>query len=187
MGPGGGNGNAAPTISGSPAAVAVVGQQYVFTPGAADPDGDPLTFSISNRPSWAAFDTGNGRLSGVPAVGSEGTYAGIQITVSDGSLTASTPVFSVEVMQSATGSATLLWDAPSENTDGSVLTDLAAYRIYYGTSAGNYPNEILIDNPGITTYVVENLPPDTYYFVSTAINSNGIESGYSNMATAVVN
>ena len=47
-------------------------------------------------------------------------------------------------------------------------------------------NSVTIDNPGITTYVIENLAPGTYEFSSTAFNSNGIESEYSNFATKVV-
>ena len=64
--------------------------------------------------------------------------------------------------------------------------DLAGFRIYYGTTLNQWTNQINIDNPGITTYVVENLSPDTYYFVATAINSSGAESGYSNAATRTI-
>ena len=73
------------------------------------------------------------------------------------------------------------------STTVSQLVELAGYRIYYGTSAGSYPNSIRIDNPGLTTYVVENLVPNTYYFVATSINSSGVESSYSNVATKVIN
>lgn len=183
----GSGGNSAPTISGTPPGEARIGQQYSFTPNSSDPDGDSLTFSVTNKPSWANFNTGSGRLAGTPSAGSEGTYNNIRITVSDGSESDSTPEFDVEVQQVSMGSATLSWQAPTQNTDGTALTDLASYKIYYGTSAGNYPNQITIDNPGLTTYVVENLPADTYYFVSTAINSSGVESNYSNVATKVVN
>ena len=78
------------------------------------------------------------------------------------------------------GSATLSWTPPTQNTDGSPLTDLAAYKGYYGNQSGNYQMTIQIDNPGITIYVVENLPPNTYYLVLTAINSSGVESDFSN-------
>jgi hypothetical protein len=179
--------NNAPTISGNPPPAVKVGDNYAFTPTASDPDGDTLSFSIQNKPMWANFDTSTGTLSGVAVLGSEGTYANIQITVSDGSLSASMPQFSVDVTQVALGSATLSWTAPTQNIDGSPLTDLAAYKIYYGNSQGLYPNQIDIDNPGITTYVVENLVPDTYYFVATSINSMGVESEFSNVANKTVN
>ncbi len=67
------------------------------------------------------------------------------------------------------------------------FTDLRAYCVYFGTSQGVYPNQIYIDSPGVSDYVVENLAPATYYFVATVINSAGIESGYSNEITRVVN
>jgi len=80
----------------------------------------------------------------------------------------------------------LTWTPPTKNTDGSQLTDLAAYKIYYGLSQGDYPNEIRIDNPGISTYVIDNLNPNTYYFVSTSINSAEVESDFSNVATKTI-
>ena len=93
---------------------------------------------------------------------------------------------SVTVNQVGFGSATLSWTPPTQNTDGSPLTDLASYKIYYGNESGNYQTTIQIDNPGITIYVVENLTPNTYYFVMTAINSSGVESGFSNEASEQV-
>ena len=80
------------------------------------------------------------------------------------------------------GSASLSWTPPTQNADGSVLTDLSGYRIYYGHESGNYPMSVQIDNPGIARYVVDNLTPNTYFFVLTAIDSNGLESEYSNEA-----
>jgi hypothetical protein len=87
---------------------------------------------------------------------------------------------SVSVDQFGFDSTTVSWTPPTQNEDGSPLTDLAGYKIYYGNESGNYQRSIQIDNPGITIYVVENLTPNTYYFVMTAINSSGIESRYSN-------
>jgi len=91
------------------------------------------------------------------------------------------------VNQVSLGSVTLNWTPPTQNTDGSVLTDLAGFKIYYGTSPDNYPNQITIDNPGITSSVVDNLTPNTWYFVSTAFTSSGEESDFSNMATRTIN
>jgi len=81
---------------------------------------------------------------------------------------------------SSYGAATLSWLPPTENTDGSALTNLAGYNIYYGTEAGNYTEVITISNPGIAEYLVENLPSgNTYYFVITAFDADGNESEYS--------
>jgi len=178
--------NSAPTISGTPAKAVTEGSQYTFTPGASDPDGDSLSFSITNKPAWAAFDTGTGRLFGTPQAGDVGTYADIVISVSDGQATASLGAFAITVEAIAMGSVTLSWSPPTENTDGTTLTDLAGYRIYWGTTSGSYPNSVTIDNPGLTTYVVENLTPGTYEFVATSYNTSGVESDYSAPATKTV-
>lgn len=67
-----------------------------------------------------------------------------------------------------------------------MLTDLAGYKIYYGTTPGDYTQQIRIDNPSISTYLIENLLPETYYIVATAFNTAGVESSYSGMATKTV-
>lgn len=171
--------NGAPTISGVPSSSALMGDTYSFTPSASDPDNDPLTFSIERRPSWLSFNESNGALSGTPTLADIGTYTGIAISVSDGSASASLPQFSVDVVQNADGSITISWTAPTQNEDGSALTDLDAFKIYYGTSPGRYSNQVRIDNAGLTTYVLDNLAPNTYYIVATAINSRGTESRFS--------
>ncbi len=179
-------GNRAPTISGTPPTSAREGQAYAFTPGAADADGDRLTFSITNRPAWAQFNAGNGALTGTPGTGTVGTYASITIRVSDGIATATLPAFSIAVQQSAMGSATLSWQAPTTRTDGSPLTNLAGYRIRYGTSPGSYPNLIGIPNGGVTSAVIENLPPATWYFVVSAYDRTGAESVNSSPVSKII-
>ncbi len=74
-------------------------------------------------------------------------------------------------------SATLSWDAPTTNTDGE-LTDVVGYKVYYGTSPGNY--YAVIDAGDVTTYTINNLSPATYYFAVTAYDEMGNESSYSN-------
>ena len=84
------------------------------------------------------------------------------------------------IIRTGIGSVTLSWQPPTENADGSPLTDLSGYNIYVGTTSNTYDYmEIRLDNPGLTSYVVENLEPDTYYIVATAFNSMGLESHYS--------
>ena len=79
----------------------------------------------------------------------------------------------------SSGSVTLSWQPPTQRTDGSPLTNLAGYRIRYGTAPGNYPNTRQIANAGVTTAVIENLPAGTYYFVVTAYDTSGGESEFS--------
>jgi hypothetical protein len=111
-----GSANAAPTITGVPPTAAREGQPYEFRPAAADADGDPLSFTITNRPPWATFDTRTGRLFGTPAVGSVGVYRDITIRVSDGTLVAALPAYAISVEQASLGSVTLRWTAPTDRT-----------------------------------------------------------------------
>jgi len=179
-------GNRAPTISGAPATSIVEGQSYSFSPTASDPDGDTLSFTITNRPSWATFSSVTGQLTGTPGSGSVGTYSNIQIRVSDGTVEAALPAFGITVQQAASGSAALSWNAPTTRTDGSPLTNLAGYRLRYGNSPGNYPNTITISNPTITSYVVGNLASGTWYFVLAAYDSAGLESSNSDPVSKTI-
>jgi hypothetical protein len=174
--PGGPTINHAPTISGTPDHAVRVDEDYDFRPSAFDPDGDTLTFSIQNRPIWASFDSEDGRLYGTPDAASIGFFDGIVISVSDGSGSDSLSPFSIAVDSLAQGSATISWTPPTTNGDGSALTDLAGYRIYYGRSAGNLEEVVTINTPGITRWVVDNLSPATWYFRMTSFNESGIES-----------
>lgn len=178
--------NDAPTISGTPASVVLPGSVYSFTPSASDPNGDSLTFSITNRPSWATFNTSTGRLQGTPTVGDVGTYGNVSISVSDGQTSASLPTFSISVNAVALGSATLSWVSPTQNTDGSPLLDLAGFRVYWGTSPGSYNNSVTLNNAGLTTFLVDNLSSGTYYFATSSFNSSGVESSYSNEASKTI-
>ena len=81
---------------------------------------------------------------------------------------------------SSTRTATLEWIPPVTTTDGATLTNLAGYRIYYGTDVTKLVQRIDVTNPGIATYVIEGLAPATYYFAVTAIDGRGAESARSN-------
>ena len=178
--------NPPPTISGAPATSANAGTAYSFTPTASDPNGNALTFSIQNPPSWASFNTQSGNLSGTPGSGDAGTYSNIIISVSDGTSTASLAAFSIIVTQVANGSATVSWSAPTQNTDGSALTNLAGFNIYYGTSASNLNQSVQIANPGLTTYALGNLAPGAWYFAVNAYTTAGAESALSSIASKTI-
>jgi hypothetical protein len=179
--------NLPPIVSGAPLTVATVGEAYTFTPTASDPEGATLTFSILNKPSWLNFNTTNGQLSGTPSAGDVGTFSAITISASDGTALGSLAAFSIVVSAAATGSVTLNWEAPTQNTDNSTLTNLAGYRITYGRSASTLDQSINVTNPGLTTYVVPNLGTGTWYFAMYAYTSTGAESDASNVATKTVN
>ena len=170
--------NTPPTIGGTPASTVTAGNWYSFLPWASDADGDNLSFSISNKPSWASFNTGTGRLSGTPT--QAGTHNNIVIRVSDGSSTVSLPGFSINVSAS-TGSFNVSWTAPTTRSDGTPmsLSDIDGYRIYYGTSRGNYTQQVNITNGAATSRTVNNLPVGQYYLVMTTYDQDGRESAQS--------
>jgi hypothetical protein len=143
-----------------------------------------VTLRITHKPAWASFNAGTGALSGTPTVGNVGMTASIQITASDGSSTASIGPFAINV--EAPGSATLTWDAPTVNTDGSILNNLAGYHIYYGTSADALSQEIDVAGATSTSYVVNGLSPGTYYFAVAAYSSSGTESDDSNVGSKTI-
>lgn len=78
-------------------------------------------------------------------------------------------------------SATLTWQPPALNMDGTPLTNLTAFKVYWGTAQGTYPNSTHIANGAARTHTVTGLASGTWYFVVTALNASGIESPRSNV------
>lgn len=179
--------NQAPEISGTPLTSAKTNQPYAFQPTAVDPDGDKLTFNVSNKPAWASFDTTTGKLAGTPSSSSTGTFSGVTIVASDGRTSSRLGPFDITVTSTAaTGSATLSWQPPTENADGSPLTNLAGFVIRYGTKSDALAMEVRIGNPGITTSMIEGLTPATWYFTVSAYTTAGVESAPSAVGSKTV-
>lgn len=77
------------------------------------------------------------------------------------------------------GDVTLSWTPPTVNQDGTYITDLAGYAVYYGTASGSFTDTIDVGN--VITYQLKNLGDRlTYYFIVTAYDTSGNESQYSN-------
>jgi len=103
-------------------------------------------------------------------------------------LTCSSASGTVMAMTSVTVSSSgtqLSWQPPSENIDGSQLTDLAAYRIYVGTISRNYYTQIELGDVSASQYFV-NLEPGEYYLAMTAIDAEGNESALSNEVRKII-
>jgi hypothetical protein len=185
---GGGNpppANRAPTISVPASFDVLVGQPLTITPVATDPDGDTLTFSVANKPSWLTFSTTTGVLTGTPQASHVGSV-NVTITVSDGNGGQANDQTQVNVQQQVAGSATLSWSAPTQRVDGTPLTDLAGFKLYYGTNAGNLNNVIQVSNPGARNHVITNLTVGTWFFAASAYDSAGMESARSNVASKTI-
>ena len=113
---------------------------------------------------------------------------------------ASTPVASTPVTSTSSSSGsssgattsptsdnvTLSWSAPTENTNGSALTNLTGYIIYYGTSASAMTQTIDINTVGMLTYVVDNLSAGSWYFQIVAVNAAGVQSSPSATVSASI-
>ena len=176
------------SLQGTPPASAVVGSSYTFQP-TASVSGTGVTFNIQGQPGWMNFNPTTGAVSGTPVAGDEGQTAGITITVSDGGSSASIGPFTVSVQPpvvAAPGSAALSWTAPTSNEDGSPITGLAGYHVYYGTDPGNFGSTVDVAGAASTVYTVTNLAAGTYYFAVAAYDSNGVESPMSNVGNKTI-
>jgi hypothetical protein len=84
-----------------------------------------------------------------------------------------------------TGTAELSWVPPTTYTDGSSITELGGYNIYINTGNG-FVKFTTINNPGVSTYTMENMSPGTYTFAITAFDGQGIESSFSTEANITI-
>ncbi|MDH4260203.1 MAG: putative Ig domain-containing protein [Gammaproteobacteria bacterium] len=166
------------------AAEVLVGRTLTIRPTASDPDRDALTYQVSNLPTWMSFSSQTGVLTGTPTAGDVGVFNPV-ITVSDGKSQASGQS-RITVSQSVAGRATLSWQAPTDNVDGSPLTDLAGFRVYYGNSANDLRYVIQVGNPGARSQIVEDLTVGTWYFAATAYDQSGGESARSNVTAKTI-
>ena len=171
------------SISGAPNRQVVANQPYWFRPVATDPNGTGLRFGIANQPHWSNFNSTTGELTGTPSMADIGVYRGVTVTVTAGTQMRAL-AFDVEVVQVGNSSVTLTWTPPTENDDGTPLTNLAGYRIRFGSQSGKYSSVVNITNPGLATYVLGGLAVGTYFIVISAYNQSGVESSYSNEASA---
>jgi nitrite reductase/ring-hydroxylating ferredoxin subunit len=163
-------------ISGAPATVAPVGQAYSFVPTASGSSGLPVAFGIANKPGWASFDIATGKLSGTPSTANVGVYSNIVISAADGKVSATLPAFNIAVTAQVIGSAELYWSVPTLNEDGSALTNLAGYKIRYGTSPGSLGQVLDVANPAVTSAKIEGLAAGAWYVTVASYTNTGVES-----------
>lgn len=83
-------------------------------------------------------------------------------------------------------SVDVTWSAPTANTNGSALTNLAGYTIYYGTNPSSLSKSVKVANAGATDYVVQGLSDGTWYFAVTAYTNTGLQSSYSTIVSKTI-
>lgn len=81
---------------------------------------------------------------------------------------------------------TVSWVVPSTNVDGTPLTDLAGFRVHYGTSPGALSRTLDVSGASTTSADVAGLSSGTWYFAVGAINNAGIESDPTNVAARTI-
>jgi len=152
---GGGSGSSSSATASADTDTATATQPNVGTidrsEGLDENDGAQVASNTTSTPPTTATTT---PASGSPSTGSKAT----------------TPVKTIN------GVATLDWMPPTSNSDGSVLTNLAGYTVYYGTSPNDLSKTIKVSNPGLTAYTVEGLTSGKWYFAVTAHSADGVES-----------
>lgn len=82
-------------------------------------------------------------------------------------------------------SATISWLAPTSYVDGTTISELSGHNIYINSGSG-YTKLTSINNPSVTTYIVENLQPGIYKIVVTAFDAQGVESAYSSEVSLTI-
>ncbi len=175
------------SLSGSPPSTVTVGQNYSFTPSVTKNSGT-VVFSIKNAPTWATFNSSTGTLTGTPPAAAAGIDSNIVITATDGTVSAVLGPFSIDVAEVGSGSGTvqISWTPPTTATDGSTLTDLAGYEIFYGTNPSALTQMVNVPNIGVTSYTISSLTSGTWYFAVTSYTTDGMESEPSNVVTTTI-
>ena len=159
-----------------------------------DPDGSTSTSTASTvssdplvSPSVGVIDrsTGTTQTTTPPSTATT-TPPADSTTTTSGSTTVASGTTTPPVNIVSTGTATLDWTPPTQNSDGSALTNLAGYTVYYGTSPDQLTESVKVTNPGLTAYTLSNLAAGTWYFAVTSYSSAGVESILSGVISAKI-
>ncbi len=175
------------TLQGTPPTTVEAEANYYFEPKRSA-SSSMVTFKATGLPTWAHLDSSTGALSGIPGLHDEGTSGHIVITASNDTSSTSMAPFVIKVTAPAAsnGSVLLSWQAPTENVDGTPISNLAGYHIYYGKDAEDLTSTITVNSASTTSYVVKGLEDGAYYFSVVAFNTDGLVSGKSNLADQMV-
>ncbi|HEY2400362.1 MAG TPA: fibronectin type III domain-containing protein [Steroidobacteraceae bacterium] len=162
-----GSSSAAATSADTDTATALVSPSVGVIDRSSGADSTASVASVASNTTSTAPNT----AATTPASGTNTSSNSSGATTSTGTVAkTATPVTTVN------GVATLDWLPPTENSDGSALTNLAGYTVYYGTSPDNLAQSVKVSNPGLTAYAVTGLSSGTWYFAVTAYSADGVES-----------
>jgi hypothetical protein len=163
-------------------AMAARAQVLTLTPSVTSGNG-----TLSTRLTWlttpaAPGCTASGHASWTGAKAASGTQDLPPITLSG------TYQLTLACTWPGDNTATVRWTAPTTNTDGSALTNLAAFHVYrrLNNPDMNGGEMTLVRDPAATSFRFTNLPAGTHYFAVEAVNANGVPSELSNVASKVI-
>jgi len=141
--------------------------------------------------SWTGEAVSNCQASGswTGSRATSGSEVRSQLTTSQSyTLTCDSATGQVVAMTSVqvwSGGTEITWSPPTQNDDGTPLTDLAAYRIYVGTISRNYYQQVDVTSAAVTKYFLDLLPGE-YYIAMSALDAEGNESALSNEVRKLV-
>jgi hypothetical protein len=164
------------------AALLFVGTAHAQTAGVVNLSVTPTsgTSSVTPRITWstspaATSCTASGGWTGSKAASGAQTLTAVRTTTN----------FTLTCLWGS-GSAVVRWTAPTTNTDGTPLTNLASYRVVYGTSSSALTRTATVSDPALRSATIGSLTPATWYFAVRGVNSSGIESANSNVTSKSV-
>jgi hypothetical protein len=144
---------------------------------------------FNNR--WAAARTLTGPVPctnafwGDPAPGTGKRCEIVDSLVVDPSTSTPTPT-TPGTTAAATGTATLVWQRPSQNTDGSPLVDLAGFIIKYGTDPASLSQTVTLTDPAASRHTLQSLGRGTWYFTVASLTASGVESDLSPLVSKTI-
>ncbi len=129
--------------------------------------------SGSSSTAAASASPNTGVINRTPATQ---TVASVAPPATNTTATAPNTAVATPPVATLNGVATLDWQPPTQNSDGTALTNLAGHTVYYGTSPDNLAKSVKVSNPGLTAYSVTGLASGTWYFAVTSYSADGVES-----------
>ncbi|MFH1228469.1 MAG: fibronectin type III domain-containing protein [Planctomycetota bacterium] len=199
-GGGGGSSGSSATVANRAPVLSPIGNQTIaegatltLTISGTDPDGDTLTYTISNPPLGASFDAATHTFSWTPAYNNAGTYTGIRFRVTDPTYLAAEETITITVTDVAAPNAPsgLAANAVSASQIDLTWTDNSADETGFkierapasGGQAGTY-NQIDTVSASITSYSDTGLTEATAYYYRVCADNNVGSSAWSNEADA---
>ena len=87
---------------------------------------------------------------------------------------------------STTSAATVSWNPPTTNTNGTPVTTLTGYHVHYGTTAGSLAKSTAVSGASTTSAEITGLTAGTWYFAVAADAEDGTEGPQSSVGSMTV-